>query len=60
MQRIDANFNKVAALLDKYAAPGGGFVSYEKVSKKDRNAVRGPVNALAEDLSKLRGTLGLN
>lgn len=60
VQRIDANFAKVGKLLEKYAAPGGGFVSYDKVSKKDRNAMRGPVNALAEDLSKLRGTLGLN
>ena len=60
VQRIDANFKKVVALLDKYAAPDGGFVSYEKVSRKDRNAARGPVNALAEDLAKLRGTLGLD
>jgi iron uptake system component EfeO len=60
VQRIDANFAKIVALLDKYGAPDGGFVSYEKVSRKDRNAMRGPVNALAEDLSKLRGTLGLN
>jgi len=60
IQRVDANFAKVTALLDKYAAPGGGFVSYEKVSRKDRNAMRGPVNALAEYLSKLRGALGLN
>jgi iron uptake system component EfeO len=60
VQRIDANFAKVDKLLQTYAAPGGGFVSYDKVSKKHRNAMRGPVNALAEDLSKLRGTLGLN
>lgn len=60
VQRIDANFAKVDKLLESYAAPGGGFVSYDKVSKKHRNAMRGPVNALAEDLSKLRGTLGLN
>ncbi len=60
VQRIDANFAKVDKLLETYAAPGGGFVSYDKVTKKHRNAMRGPVNALAEDLSKLRGTLGLN
>lgn len=60
VKRIDANFAKVDKLLETYAAPGGGFVSYDKVTKKHRNAMRGPVNALAEDLSKLRGTLGLN
>jgi len=60
VKRVDDNFAKVDALLAKYAAPGGGFVSYEKVSRKDRSAMRGPVNALAEDLSKLRGTLGLD
>lgn len=60
VKRIDANFAKVDKLLESYAAPGGGFVSYEKVTQKHRNAMRGPVNALAEDLSKLRGTLGLD
>lgn len=57
--RIDANFVKVEAVLAKYALPGGGFESYDKLSKKDRTGVRGPVTALAEDLSKLRGTLGV-
>lgn len=60
VKRIDANFSKVDKLLESYAAPGGGFVSYENVTQKHRNAMRGPVNALAEDLSKLRGTLGLD
>jgi len=57
--RIDANFVKVEEVLAKYALPGGGWESYDKLSKKDRTRVRGPVTALAEDLSKLRGTLGL-
>ncbi|MBB4199313.1 EfeM/EfeO family lipoprotein [Rhodoblastus sphagnicola] len=60
VQRIDANFAKVEAVLAKYAVPTGGYESYEKLSKKDRTGVRGPVTALAEDLSKLRGTLGLD
>ncbi|MBK9081313.1 MAG: iron uptake system protein EfeO [Rhizobiales bacterium] len=59
VKRIDDNFAKVNVLLARYQAPGGGFVPYEKVSKRDRNAMRGPINALAEDLSKLRGVLGL-
>ncbi|KIZ47247.1 MULTISPECIES: iron uptake system protein EfeO [Rhodopseudomonas] len=57
--RIDANFTKVEAVLAKYALPGGGYKSYDELTKKDRNAVRGPVTALAEDLSRLRGELGL-
>ena len=60
VQRIDANFAKVDAVLGKYAIAGGGYQSYDKLSKKDRSALRGPVTALAEDLSKLRGTLGLD
>lgn len=60
VERIDANFAKVNAVLAKYAVAGGGYESYEKLSKKDRVGVRGPVTALAEDLSKLRGTLGLD
>jgi iron uptake system component EfeO len=59
-ERVNANFAKVDTVLAKYALPGGGFESYEKLSKKDRVALRGPVTALAEDLSKLRGTLGLD
>ncbi len=57
--RIDANFAKVDTVLGKYAVAGGGYQSYDKLTKKDRTQVRGPVTALAEDLSKLRGTLGL-
>jgi iron uptake system component EfeO len=56
--RIDANFAKVDGILAKYAT-ADGYQSYDSVSKKDRTALRGPVTALAEDLSKLRGTLGL-
>jgi iron uptake system component EfeO len=57
--RIDANFAKINVLLAKYESADGGYVSYDTVSKRDRAAMRGPINALAEDLSKLRGLLGL-
>jgi len=30
------------------------------VTDADRNAMKGPITALAEDLSQLRGTLGLS
>jgi iron uptake system component EfeO len=59
-QRVDANFAKVDAVLAKYAATGGGYENYEKLSKKDRTALRGQITVLAEDLSKLRGTLGVD
>lgn len=56
--KIQDNFKQVDALLAKYRS-GDGFVSYEKVTKADRTAMKGPITALAEDLSKLAGTLGL-
>ena len=37
-----------------------GFETYDKVKDNDRKALVGPVNTLAEDLSTLRGKLGLN
>ena len=32
---------------------------YDKLSDEDRKTLQAPINALAEDLSQLRGTLGL-
>jgi iron uptake system component EfeO len=58
-KKIDGNFKTVDKILVKYRTKGGGFETYDKVSDKDRLALKGPVNELAEDLSKLRGTLGL-
>src|ERR1700733_1672648 len=57
--RLRENFAKVATLLAKYRTKDGGFQSYEKLSDPDRNALKGPVTALAEDLSALKGTLGV-
>ena len=59
LDRIDTNFAKVDKNLDKYKA-GQGFESYEAVEEKDKTALKGPITALAEDLSKLRGTLGID
>ena len=36
-----------------------GFELYDKLSEEDRKALQAPINALAEDLAKLRGILGL-
>ena len=57
--RLQDNFAKVDALLAKYKTDGGGFESYEKLSEKDRNALKAPITALAEDLSTLKGALGV-
>jgi iron uptake system component EfeO len=57
--RLRDNFGKVDTVLAKYRTKDGGFQSYEKLSDPDRNALKGPVTALAEDLSALKGTLGV-
>lgn len=59
LAKVDANFKKVDAILSKYRTQTG-FESYEKLTSADRNALKGPITALAEDLSLLRGTLGLD
>ncbi|TPM35634.1 iron uptake system protein EfeO [Mesorhizobium sp. B2-3-4] len=59
IKTVDDNFATVDAILAKYKT-SDGFETYDKLSDADRKALAGPVTALAEDLSKLRGTLGLN
>ncbi|QHM71423.1 iron uptake system protein EfeO [Mixta intestinalis] len=59
LSQIDGNFKKVDAILSKYRTQQG-FASYEKLTLTDRNRLKGPVTALAEDLALLRGTLGLD
>jgi len=59
LDKIDANFKTVDALLDKYKTKEG-YENYEKLSDADRNAMKGPITTLAEDLAKLRGVLGLD
>jgi iron uptake system component EfeO len=57
--KIDANIKSVGKVLAKYRNPDGSFETYDKLSEADRLALKGPVTQLAEDLSRLRGTLGL-
>ncbi len=57
--RFKENFARVDALLAKYRAKDGGFVSYDHLSEKDRTALKAPITELAEDLGKLKGTLGV-
>ena len=57
--RIEANFGKVDKGLAKYKT-ASGFQSYDALKPDDQKALKGPITALAEDLSKLRGTLGID
>jgi len=58
LDKVDANIKQVNGILAKYKT-ADGFADYGKLTKADRNALQVPINALAEDLSQLRGTLGL-
>ena len=58
IDKVNANFAKVDQILANYRE-GKGFTSYEKLTDADRNQLAGAVNTLAEDLSQLRGKLGL-
>jgi iron uptake system component EfeO len=58
--RIVQNFKAVDTILAKYRTPDGGFETYDKLTPADRRALQGPVTALAEDLAKLNGTLGIS
>ncbi len=59
LAKVDANFKKVDTILAKYRTKDG-FETYDKLTDADRNALKGPVTALAEDLAQLRGVLGLD
>ncbi|MBS0846900.1 iron uptake system protein EfeO [Citrobacter sp. JGM124] len=59
LANVDENFTKVNSILAKYRT-NDGFESYEKLTDSDRNALKGPITVLAEELSKLRGVMGLD
>lgn len=60
LARVDDNFTKVNQGLAKYKTPDGGFAAYDKVSETDKKDMKTAIAALSEDLSQLRGTLGVN
>ena len=60
LARVDANFTKVDQKLAKYKTPDGGFATYDKVTEADKKDMKTAIAALSEDLSQLRGTLGVN
>ncbi|RIY00839.1 iron uptake system protein EfeO [Aureimonas flava] len=57
--KVDKSFDTVDATLAKYRE-GEGYAPYEKLTDGDRKVLAANVNTLAEDLSTLRGKLGLN
>lgn len=59
LAKVDGNFKKVNTILAKYRNQEG-FETYDKLTTADRNALKGPITSLAEDLSLLRGVLGLD
>lgn len=60
VEKTDGNFKTVFDTLAKYKTADGGFQSYEKLTDRDRKVLAGRVNTLAEDLSQMRGMLGLD
>lgn len=60
VEKTDGNFKTVFDTLAKYKTAEGGFQSYEKLTDRDRKVLAGRVNTLAEDLSQMRGMLGLD
>ena len=61
LAEVDKNFKTVYDILEKYEAKDGkGYVSYANLTDKDRVTMAAAINKLAEDLSTLRGKLGLN
>ena len=59
LKRVDSNFTKVNTGLAKYKTADGGYQTYDKLKDGDRKDLKGAITLLAEDLSKLRGTLGV-
>lgn len=59
LKTVDGNFTRIDEILEKYRE-GDGYVSYDKLTEQDRIVLASAVNTLAEDLSTLRGKLGLD
>ena len=57
--KVSSNFDAVDTTLAKYKT-ADGYELYDKLSEDDRKVLAAAVNTLAEDLSTLRGKLGLN
>ena len=58
-KQIEAAFDALQALLDKYKVGEDDFVFYDKVTEAQRKELSDAVNALAEPLSKMTGAITL-
>lgn len=56
---VDTKIKQINDILAKYKTDSG-FQTYDKLSEADRKALQAPIHALAEDLAKWRGLLGLD
>ncbi|MBB5222718.1 iron uptake system component EfeO [Amaricoccus macauensis] len=59
IKTVDENFATIDTILSKYQS-GEGYVTYDNLTEADRVVLAAAVNTLAEDLSTLRGKLGLD
>jgi iron uptake system component EfeO len=59
LQQIDSDFEAVNQILAKYSLPEGGFMTYDKLNTKDKQRLQADLARLAENLSKLRGVIGV-
>lgn len=59
IETVETNFGTIDTILEKYR-DGDGYVTYDNLTDNDRVVLAGAVNTLAEDLSQLRGKLGLD
>ncbi|XSG81365.1 MAG: iron uptake system protein EfeO [Methyloligella sp. ZOD6] len=59
IEKVESNFADVYEVLEEYETEDGGYVSYVKLTDMDRKVLSAKVNTLAEELSTLRGRLGL-
>ena len=50
---LEDKFDNLDELLSKYEAPDGGYISYEKLTEADTNALATAVNQLGEPLSQM-------
>lgn len=55
-QHVDTAFANVQKLLDQYRA-GDGFVSYDKVTEPERQALSQAIDALSKEVSQVQGVV---
>lgn len=55
-KRVDQRFAEVEALLEKYRQ-GDGFVTYDKVTEPERQALSRAIDALSAEVSQVQGVI---